>query len=420
MIVGINNPTEKITLMNNLARKFPGSTLVADANMEIASAYLAEERFREAIPFLLNVVKAPGNSSLKPRALLRLGLAYYNLNNNNEALNQYKLLVSQYPNSEEAQDALENVRSIYIDTNRPDDYAEFMRNAGKPLSVDAADSLSWTAAQTQYENGNTAAALTGFNSYLQRFPQGTYALDANFFSGEIYYARKDWNNALKHYERVASLAPNKYAETAVLLSARMYFFEIKDYTKAENYYQKLKNITDNQANRLEAMRGLLRSQYQLQKWSQALENAKDLAEASGSSTDDKALANMAIAKSHQVNNQYDLAINHYKTVVSLNKAALAAEARYEIANSWLQVDKLAEAEKAAFETINKSGSYDFWVTKAYILLGDVFMKQKDYFNAKATYQSVVDNTINTELKTEAQTKLKSATEAENKNSKVGG
>jgi tetratricopeptide (TPR) repeat protein len=71
---------------------------------------------------------------------------------------------------------------------------------------------------------------------------------------------------------------------------------------------------------------------------------------------------MAIAKAYQVNGQHDLAIANFKSVVSLNKAALAAEARYEIANSWFALNKLTDAEKSAFEVINKSGSYDFWVT----------------------------------------------------------
>jgi lipopolysaccharide biosynthesis regulator YciM len=79
---------------------------------------------------------------------------------------------------------------------------------------------------------------------------------------------------------------------------------------------------------------------------------------------------------------------------------------------------LNEAEKAAFETINKSGSYDYWVTKGYILLGDIYFRQKDYFNAKATFQSIVDNTINAELKNEAQEKLSRVTEEEGKSSKV--
>jgi tetratricopeptide (TPR) repeat protein len=129
---------------------------------------------------------------------------------------------------------------------------------------------------------------------------------------------------------------------------------------------------------------------------------------------------MAIAKSYEVDRQYDLALANFKTVVQLNKAALAAEARYEIANCWFELNKLADAEKAAFEVINKSGSYDYWVTKSYILLGDVYFRQKDYFNAKATFQSVVDNTIDPTLKSEAQTKLTKVTDEEAKGSKVGG
>ena len=99
---------------------------------------------------------------------------------------------------------------------------------------------------------------------------------------------------------------------------------------------------------------------------------------------------------------------------------MAAEARYEIANCWFALNKLSDAEKAAFEVINKSGSYDYWVTKSYILLGDIYFKQKDYFNAKATFQSIVDNSINSEFKTEAQSKLTRVTDEESKSSKVSG
>ncbi|HEY0732773.1 MAG TPA: tetratricopeptide repeat protein, partial [Chitinophagaceae bacterium] len=309
---------------------------------------------------------------------------------------------------------------IYVEDGRPGDYADFMRKAGRPISVDTEDSLTYFAAETQYQGGNVNAALTAFNNYLNRFPDGAYSLDASFYSAEIYNSKKDWANALKGYEAVAAEAPNTYAERAVLAAARINFFEIKDYARAESYYGQLKQLTGSQENKLEAMRGLLRTQYQQQKWKEAVENAKDLTAAKGSSTDDKALANMAIAKSYQVDGQHDLAIANFKSVVTLNKAALAAEARYEIANSWLAVNKLAEAEKAAFETINKSGSYDFWVTKAYILLGDVYFRQKDYFNAKATFQSIVDNSINSDLKGEAQRKLNQVIEEESKSSKVDG
>ena len=113
-----------------------------------------------------------------------------------------------------------------------------------------------------------------------------------------------------------------------------------------------------------------------------------------------------------------MAITNFKSVIAVNKAALAAEARYEIANTWFITNRMSDAEKAAFEVINKSGSYDWWVTKAYILLGDIYFKQKDYFNAKATFQSVVENSLNAQLKTEAQTKLNQVIEEESKSSKV--
>ena len=419
MIAGIKSSKDKISLLNTMNRKFPSSGLITDANLEVANTYMADEKFSEAIPYLNNVIKGSGNASLKPQAYLKLGTSYYNLNNNAEALKHYNELVAQYPNSQEASDALNNVRVIYVEMAKPDEYAAFMRKAGKPISVDTEDSLTYAAAENQLVNGNTTAALNAFNNYLQKFPDGVYAMDANFYRGEIYSGKKDWNNALTGYETVAANAPNNFAEKAILAAARINFFELKNYAKAETYYIQLGREASNQENQLEAMRGLLRCQYQLQKWTEAAANAKDLAAAKGSSNDDKALANMAIGKSHSINKQHDQAIANFKTVVQLNKAALAAEARYEIADSWFELNKLGDAEKAAFEVINKSGSYDYWVTKAYILLGDVYFKQKDYFNAKATFQSVVDNTIEPTLKSEAQTKLAQVTEEESKSSKVG-
>lgn len=420
MIAGINNSTEKINLLKTMIRKFPQSNLLTDANMEIANTYLADERFRDAIPYLNNVINANGNSSLKPQALLKSGIAYYNMNNNDNAVAQFKQLLEKYPNAPEADDALDNLKTIYVAQGRSSDYVAVARQAGKPVSVDTEDSLAYESAQLQYDNGNTDAALNAYNNYLQRFANGAHSIDANYYRAEIYNARKDWNNALGSYSIVAEKAPNTFAERSILQAARINFFELKNYNEAERYYAQLKQVTSSQENKMEAMRGLLRSQYQLQKWSDAVDNAKDLIAQKSVSADDKALANMAIGKSAQIGGQYDVAVSSFKQVVAVNKAALAAEARYEIANTLFLTGHFPDAEKSAFEVVNKSGSYDWWVTKAYILLGDIYFRQKDYFNAKATFQSVVDNSLNAELKAEAQTKLSKVIEEERQGSKVGG
>ena len=56
--------------------------------------------------------------------------------------------------------------------------------------------------------------------------------------------------------------------------------------------------------------------------------------------------------------------------------------------------------------IEQYGTDDFWNAKCYIILGDIFISQKDYFNARATLQSILDNTENSLLKNEVSAKLK--------------
>ncbi|HVS95442.1 MAG TPA: hypothetical protein VHE54_03120, partial [Puia sp.] len=73
---------------------------------------------------------------------------------------------------------------------------------------------------------------------------------------------------------------------------------------------------------------------------------------------------------------------------------------------------------AAFEVINNSGSYEEWVTRAYLLLGDIYFSEKDYFNAKATYQSIVENARIEDLRLQALQKLAKVKDEEEKGSKV--
>ncbi len=420
MVAGVKNGNDKIKLLQTIERVYPTSSLIPDANMEIANTYLSDEKYREAIPFLKNVMKSVANESLKPKALLRLGIAYYNLNNNKEALNQYNALLQQYPSSPEADEALDNAKTIYVEDGRSSEYVTFARGLGRDISTSQEDSLSYAEAEVQFNNGSFTNALSRFENYLARFPDGKYALEANYYKSEIYFNQKNYEKAVTGYQAIADRVPNKFGEKSLLQAARLNFFELKKYDMAEKYFTRLKAFTTSQENKLEAMRGLLRSQYQLQKWNDATENSKDLLNQKGSNTDDKVLSYMVLAKSAQTSNQCDLAISYFRNAINLNKSAFAAEARYEIASCQFDQNKLKDAEKSAFEVINKSGSYADWVTKSYILLGDIYLKEKDYFNAKATFQSVVDNATVPEFKELAQKKLSQVIEEEKAGSKIDG
>lgn len=418
MVAGVNSSNEKITLLNNLIRKFPDSELAPDANMEIANTYLSDENFQQSVNYLKNVLSSTGNDALKPRAYLRAGIAYYNLQNNKEALNQYNQLLKLYPNSVEAQEALENAKAIYVAEGRSGEYVNFAKSMGVSISASQEDQLAYQEAEVQFNNGNFSVAQQRFEDYLKKFPDGKYALEANYYKSEMYASQKDWTKAVTGYETVADKAPNKFAEKSLLQAARLNFFYIKDYGKAETYYTKLKDFASSQENKLEAMRGLLRSQYELKHWSNAMDNAKDLLSQKGIGSDDKIIANMIIGKSYLTDGKCDQALPYFKSVVSQSRATYGAEAQYQIAECQFNQDRLKDAEKSAFEVIHKSGSYAYWVTKSYLLLGDIYLKEKDYFNAKATFQSLVENAKIDELKTQAEQKLEEVKKEEAQHSKI--
>lgn len=419
MVAGANDQQAvKVSTLQSIGQRYPSSPFIADANMEVANTYLASQNYQSAIPPLNTILSAKNADAYKPQAYLKLGICYYNLNDNNNSLNNFQKLISQYPNSEESDAAVDYVRDIFIENQKPDEFVAFMKKNGKEVSYSEQDSLTYASANIAFENKQYDNALLGFKNYLSKFPSGRYAVDANYYAAEILNSKKDYAAALAYYSNVAAKAPNNFAEPSILQAARINYFEKKEYTEAEKYFAQLKSIATTPENRLESMRGLLRCQYKLADWSNATTNAQDLLQQKGIATDDKMMANMVIAKNYQNSNQLNEAMAAYKTVIGLGKSEYSAEARYRVAEILLAQSKYAEAEKAGFDVINKAGSYDYWITKAYILLGDVYFRQADYFNAEATLKSVVDNTGITELKQEAQQKLDIVIAEKNKNSKV--
>lgn len=418
-IAGAENKIDnKITLLQNIARFYPASVLIPEANLEIANTYLAEEKWQLAIPFLQKLITDKKGNALHPMAFLKLGIAQFNADDNTASLEAFTSLVVQYPNSSESDDAIEYIRKIFVENQQPGEFIAFMKQNGKSISYNEEDSLTFQSAMLRYELKDYDAAIKGFEKYIATFLEGKYYLDANYYTAEIFIAKKDFNAALPFYNAVAAKAPNRFAERCVLQSARIYYFDLKSWADAEKYYAQLKSFATQQENKLEAMRGLLRCQYKQQKFVEAATNAQELLKEKGIATDDKMMANMILAKNIQSNSNAAEAINQYKAVIELGKSEFSAEAQYRISEILLQQNKLPEAEKAGFEVIKKYGSYDYWVTSSYILLGDVYVAQKDYFNAEATFKSVSENANIESLKKIAQEKLALTISEKNKINQV--
>ncbi|WP_343702465.1 tetratricopeptide repeat protein [Chitinophaga sp.] len=419
IILGIQGKhSEKLNLLKQLGNQFPTSGFNNEAEMEIADTYLSDERYNEAIPHLKSVLQKQPEGQAAPRALLKLGLAYFNTNQHNTALQYFRQVVEKFPNSNEANQALQNVRNIYVDQGKTDDYLALLKASGKSVSASAEDSITYAAAETRFSNGDYAGAITAFTSYLQKYPSGQFALQASFYKAECLYNNKDYAAALPAYEFVLTRGNSPFAERAALQAAYLNYYQVKDYAKAKEYYEQLNTLATTKDNTLAATRGLLRSNYQLKNWEAVAPLAEQLLSAANISTDDQIIGHFYLGKAQQEKQAYDEAISEFKIVTGLTKSEIGAEARYNIAKCYLDKNDLAAAEKAGFDVIKNTSSYELWTAKAYILLGDVYFRQKDYFNAKATFQSIAENCPIPELKAEAKDKLAKAEAEEKAGSKI--
>lgn len=416
MITGIKNSPQKIALLKSLGSAYPQSNLKFDAEMEIASTYIADKSFAEAIPYLENLLSNDHAVRFYPSAYYKLGLAYYNANNNSKAIAVYKSLVSKYPQSEETQEALATVKDIFVEEGRPDEYIELLKSNSINMGKNEADSLTYVVALNKYEAQDFTAASRYFENYLSKYINGTYELEAKYYNALAYIKNKNYSNALKFLSDVHQSGVSVFYDDATLELARIYYFELKTYDSAKKYFNTLYRTATNNEIQSEALRGLVRSYYQLKDYATADTSATELLNRKGISQDDKSVALLVLGKSQQAVNDCNSAIATFASLSKVNKSVWGAEARYEMAMCYFLSDQLEQSEKSALSVIKETGAYNYWVEKSYILLGDIFMRQKDYFNAKATYESVFKNSETAELKQEAKKKYDVVLEEEKKSS----
>ena len=415
---GMGKINEKIDVLKRFDQTYSNSPFISDARMELAETYIYKEDFQLALSPLNAVIIDKNAIAFYPIALYKLGVTYFNMNKNEAALQSFQELNRNYPNSVETENSIEFVRNIFLEEQQPELFVQYMNNNNHPLAVDEQDSLIYRSAMIRYEEKNYVDAKNGLLKYLSIFPNGKHQIESNYLIAEMYYASQIYDSAVVYFSNVANQSPNRFAERASLLTARMYYFNIKNYDLAEKYFILLKQYAVQKENTLEALRGILRCQYKNNKWLEAAPIAKQIVEDKSFAIDDILMANMVLYHENILKNDTVNAQIVLEKIILNNASVYTAEAHYELANLYYIQHKYALAEKTAFEVAKKQASYEYWVTSAYILLGDIYIAQKDWFNALATLKSVSENATIPSLKQIAMEKYKKALTEEKLNNQV--
>jgi TolA-binding protein len=393
MILGFKNEdAAKVSILQNLISRYPESALADDALYEKGITYQQDlQDVESAISTFTALVNNYPNANHRAGALLRLGLINYNLNHADKALSYYQQAVKEFPKTDEAKEALSTMQEIYVSLGKPEQYVQYLNQNGLEVSASTQDSLYFNSAEEKYINGEYADAIPGLETYLSKFPNGYFHLEANYFAGDAYMRIKKYEDALKRFDAVIKEQPNTYAQRALKKAALISFEYLKDYSKSKEYYGMLYTYSIQKPEEFAMLMNALRSAY-LAKADDDLLKYADLVIAHASAGKDDLLeAHYYKGSVLMDKNDIDKARLEFLEVSAGPTSEQNAEASYELAHILNLQGQFQPSNDEAFKMKDKVEGYDYWLAKLFILIGDNYHQLKDNYQAKATYESILNN-----------------------------
>lgn len=402
-----HNRPDKISSLEKLLAGFPDSEYYDDALYELGRAYERTGKSLEGTAQYENLIQNYPQSNYYRKALLQLGLINFNNGDFSKSLTQYKQVVEKYAGTPEVRAAMSGIKNCYVELNNIDAYFAYTKKLGTGVNVTVSeqDSLTYMAAERVYMSGHEGAAVQ-LQQYIQRYPNGSFALNANFYLAELFYKEGEYEESNQHYTFVTSQPDNIFSEPALSKASEL-TFNTEKYTESLEMFNRLENLANSKWNVLKANTGQMRCNLTLERFDQAIAAAGKIKK---SDIANEALireANYVEGKSYYELNQPKKALPGLKAVSLDTKFEQGAEAKYLLAEIYYKQNNKQAAEDEIMDFVSKNSPYQFWLGNAFLLLTDIYLDKGDDFTAKHTLKSIVDNYSNETdgIKEEATRKL---------------
>ena len=362
------------------------------AAYELGRTYVSQERYADGATVLEQLVASSPESPFCTPALLDLGLIYFNLGDKERSLGCYDKVITAAPQSQEAKDAMQSVREIYVDKGDVDAYFAYAERTGVEcdLSQMTRDSLSFRSAQNIYLAGKVAEAVPQLEHYVAQYPKGYYVNDALFCLGDSYLKTEQTDAALATLKLLADKPTNQYT-VAVLDKLSQVAFDNYMYAEAASAYRRLYDVATSAQARSDAAAGYVKSVLAEGGKERVLAMADDiesLADVGAESLRAARFAKAGILFAEEQTREEALRI--YEALSGDVATREGAESAYIVIRSVYDKGDLDGCEKRIYAFADRKPQQAYWLGKAFILLGDIYVARGDTFQARATYQSIID------------------------------
>ncbi|MBL7883370.1 MAG: tetratricopeptide repeat protein [Bacteroidia bacterium] len=396
--------TTKILDLKTFINSYPKSSYIQRAKFELAYTYQQDGQNELALSHFKSFMSEYPNSTFENTCLSKIGLIYYNKKDDDNALLYFDKLIKRDKNSSDAKEAIGIVQKIYTDKGNVQGLEDYMSSMGVSLSQITLDSIAFNIGKTHYLEQDCKSVVVDFEKYLQKFPNGIFITEANFYKAECDYSIGNIDASLIGYMFVIGKNKNQFTEKS-LSRATEIVYKKQDYVKAIELYNQLEQVASSPKNNQMAYLGIMRCNYNLKNYEQAISYASKLTGVENVGVEITNESRNIIAQSYLALQKLDDALAEFRVLAVNSKGNVSAEANYNIAYIYYLKNDYKASEKNIFEFIKAGKGTIYWISKCLILQADNYLAFKNIFQAKATLQGVIEDSEIPELIKIAQEKL---------------
>ncbi len=389
--VYMNREMEAKRQFELLISQYRSSPYVDDALFQIADIDFQQANYSPAIKGFTRLVNEQPKSYMVPAGLLRRAQSYYNIQVYEHAITDFKRILSEYPSSPSASSALEGIQESYNAVGRPEEFNQVLSVVRKNNPGNAKlEDVEFENAQNLYLAEKYTAAVEALNSFVKNYPASRHLYDVRYFLGASYEKLNDIGKALETYNQVVQENRSVHVAMAAQRSAELEI-DRGNYSRAVSNYRILLRNAENKKEQAIARIGLMDTYYTLKNYDSTLVHAREVITMGNVVEGGVGKAQLYLGKIPYEQGNYTQAETEFKRIATDFKDEFGAEAKYLQAMAWYQQKKYKEAETVIFELSKEFEGYDVWRVKSFLLLADVYANTDEIAQAKATLNSIIEN-----------------------------
>ncbi len=389
MALGFKGDTvAKIAELKKLIAQYKTSEYFDDAQYEIATAYAANDDFKNSNDYFGQVIKTSNDKDLVANSQIYRAQNYIDQNEDSKALSELKSLGNQYKNTAFASKIVQAARPIFIKNGDVSGYQTFAQSLGVRIDASEIDEINLNRAKTFYASKDYKNAIPLFEKYLIQNPTGEGLYQAQYELGESYFQTQNLTKSLLVLQEVAQVQ-NDYQEDAQTRITQIYLAQ-NNSKEAKKYLTSLSNSTNVNVKNFSNVE--LMKIYADEKDFRKAETLADLVlQNQKNSASVNELAKVIKARSLMNNGKDNDAKTAYTALEKSSNTEVAAEALFAKAFYQNKGKAFKSSNETIFKLANNYASEEYWGAKSLILMVRNYIGLKDNYQASYTADQIIAN-----------------------------